>query len=68
MNCPHAEAEQAGRNTGVITIDPMVQDLDGETVRLRDAGVLARIDLLGVPAGRSPGTPRHANCSSIPAW
>lgn len=50
MNCPHAEAARAGRNAGVIAIDPMVQDLDGETVRLRDAGILARIDLLGVPA------------------
>ncbi|MEU8624424.1 cytochrome P450 [Streptomyces sp. NPDC048669] len=28
----------------------MVQDLDGETARLRDAGRLARIELLGVPA------------------
>ncbi|MEU8699109.1 cytochrome P450 [Streptomyces sp. NPDC048680] len=28
----------------------MVQDLDGETARLRDAGRIARIDLLGVPA------------------
>ncbi|MEU2839674.1 cytochrome P450 [Streptomyces sp. NPDC007076] len=28
----------------------MVQDLDGETARLRDAGPLARIELLGVPA------------------
>ncbi|MFI1223395.1 MULTISPECIES: cytochrome P450 [unclassified Streptomyces] len=50
MNCPHAEAAQADRSAGVITIDPLVQDLDGETARLRDAGVLARIDLLGVPA------------------
>ncbi|GGW03091.1 cytochrome P450 [Streptomyces globisporus] len=50
MNCPHAGAARAGRNAGVIAIDPMVQDLDGETVRLRDAGILARIDLLGVPA------------------
>nr|WP_202554664.1 cytochrome P450 [Streptomyces sp. SID4936] len=28
----------------------MVQDLDAETARLRDAGPLARIELLGVPA------------------
>ncbi|MFD3656419.1 cytochrome P450 family protein [Streptomyces sp. 24-1644] len=28
----------------------MVQDLDGETERLREAGPLARIELLGVPA------------------
>ncbi|MGW1294418.1 cytochrome P450 family protein [Streptomyces sp. NPDC002533] len=62
MNCPHAEAAQAGRNTGVITIDPMVQDLDGETVRLRDAGVLARIDLLGVPAWT---VTRHAEARQL---
>ncbi|UFS99764.1 cytochrome P450 family protein [Nocardia huaxiensis] len=35
--CPHA-----------IAIDPMVGDLAGETARLREAGPLARIDLLGV--------------------
>ncbi|WP_032762773.1 cytochrome P450 family protein [Streptomyces sp. CNS654] len=62
MNCPHAEAAQVGRNTGVITIDPMVQDLDGETVRLRDAGVLARIDLLGVPAWT---VTRHAQARQL---
>ncbi|WP_206344444.1 cytochrome P450 family protein [Streptomyces mesophilus] len=33
-----------------LAIDPLVQDLDGETARLRAAGPLARIDLLGVPA------------------
>ncbi|WP_228540074.1 cytochrome P450 [Nocardia sp. XZ_19_385] len=33
-----------------ITIDPMVGDLVGETARLRAAGRLAKIDLLGVPA------------------
>ncbi|MFD6463819.1 cytochrome P450, partial [Streptomyces roseolus] len=33
-----------------ITIDPMVGDLVGETTRLRAAGRLAKIDLLGVPA------------------
>ncbi|MEU9678153.1 cytochrome P450 [Streptomyces parvus] len=62
MNCPHAEAAQVGRKTGVITIDPMVQDLDGETVRLRDAGVLARIDLLGVPAWT---VTRHAQARQL---
>ncbi|MEW2188956.1 cytochrome P450 family protein [Streptomyces microflavus] len=50
MNCPHTGAAQTDRGAGTITIDPMVQDLDGETARLRDAGVLARIELLGVPA------------------
>ncbi|GAB4587869.1 cytochrome P450 family protein [Nocardia sp. IFM 10818] len=37
--CPHA-----------IAIDPMVGDLAGETARLRAAGALTRIELLGVPA------------------
>ncbi|MEW1688339.1 cytochrome P450 [Streptomyces sp. NPDC091265] len=46
MTCPHA----AGPDAGTVVIDPMVQDLDGETERLRDAGRLARIELLGVPA------------------
>ncbi|MFF8982280.1 cytochrome P450 [Streptomyces globisporus] len=62
MNCPHAEAARVGRNAGVITIDPMVQDLDGETVRLRDAGALARIDLLGVPAWT---VTRHAEARQL---
>ncbi|KAF4407506.1 MULTISPECIES: cytochrome P450 [Streptomyces] len=33
-----------------LAIDPMVRDLDAETARLRAAGPLARIELLGVPA------------------
>jgi 2-hydroxy-5-methyl-1-naphthoate 7-hydroxylase len=33
-----------------IAIDPMVGDLSGETARLRAAGPLVNIDLLGVPA------------------
>ncbi|OJF81919.1 cytochrome P450 family protein [Nocardia seriolae] len=37
--CPHA-----------ISIDPMVGDLAGETARLRAAGAVTRIELLGVPA------------------
>ncbi|MFF2556722.1 cytochrome P450 [Nocardia sp. NPDC058058] len=36
--CPHA-----------IAIDPMVADLAGETARLREAGAVTRIELLGVP-------------------
>ena len=40
MNCPHA----------TVVIDPMVQDLDGETERCGTAAPLARIELLGVPA------------------
>ncbi|WP_405683129.1 cytochrome P450 [Streptomyces sp. NBC_00057] len=50
MNCPHAAAQEATLRGGVVVIDPLVQDLDGETARLRDAGPLARIELLGVPA------------------
>ncbi|WLQ39417.1 cytochrome P450 [Streptomyces laculatispora] len=50
MNCPHAAAHTAAPGGGTVVIDPMVQDLDGETARLRDAGRLARIELLGVPA------------------
>ncbi|MFI6940662.1 cytochrome P450 [Streptomyces sp. NPDC050418] len=33
-----------------LSIDPLVQDLDGETARLRAAGPIVRIDLLGAPA------------------
>ncbi|QWF79465.1 cytochrome P450 family protein [Amycolatopsis sp. CA-230715] len=33
-----------------IVIDPLVRDLDGETRRVRQAGALVPIDLLGVPA------------------
>ncbi|WP_067567405.1 cytochrome P450 family protein [Nocardia acidivorans] len=33
-----------------MPIDPMVADLAGETARLREAGPLTRIELLGVPA------------------
>ncbi|MEU0357717.1 cytochrome P450 [Streptomyces cyaneofuscatus] len=40
----------------------MVQDLDGETARLRDAGVLARIELLGVPAWT---VTRHAEARQL---
>jgi cytochrome P450 len=50
VNCPHAAARDAASNGGAVVIDPMVQDLDAETARLRDAGPLARIELLGVPA------------------
>ncbi|WP_326769111.1 cytochrome P450 [Streptomyces sp. NBC_01591] len=50
MNCPHAAAREAASSGGVVVIDPLVQDLDGETACLRDAGPLARIELLGVPA------------------
>jgi len=40
MSCPH----------DTIVIAPMISDLAGETTRLREAGPLAKIDLLGVPA------------------
>ncbi|MEV7676687.1 cytochrome P450 [Streptomyces sp. NPDC088752] len=40
----------------------MVQDLDGETAKLRDAGPLARIDLLGVPAW---AVTRHADARRL---
>ncbi|MFI1190312.1 cytochrome P450 [Streptomyces californicus] len=62
MNCPHTAAAPAGRSTGAVVIDPMVQDLDGETARLRDAGALARIDLLGVPAWT---VTRHAEARQL---
>ncbi|WP_442806088.1 cytochrome P450 family protein [Streptomyces sp. NBC_01257] len=67
MNCPHAaaqEAAQAAAQDGgtVVVIDPMVQDLDGETARLRDAGPLARIELLGVPAWTLT---RHADARQL---
>ncbi|MER7696006.1 cytochrome P450 [Streptomyces sp. NPDC096095] len=62
MNCPHAAATQADGGAGTVVIDPLVQDLDGETARLRDAGVLARIDLLGVPART---VTRHAEARQL---
>lgn len=62
MNCPHTGAAQTDRGAGTITIDPMVQDLDGETTRLRDAGVLARVELLGVPAWT---VTRHAEARQL---
>ncbi|MEU8439258.1 cytochrome P450 [Streptomyces microflavus] len=62
MNCPHTGAAQTDRGAGTITIDPMVQDLDGETARLRDTGVLARIELLGVPAWT---VTRHAEARQL---
>ncbi|MFF5639011.1 cytochrome P450 [Streptomyces sp. NPDC012825] len=62
MTCPHAAAQAAAHNGGTVVIDPMVQDLDGETARLRDAGPLARIDLLGVPAW---AVTRHADARRL---
>ncbi len=63
VTCPHAAAAQAAaRNVGTVVIDPMVQDLDGETAKLREAGPLARIDLLGVPAW---AVTRHADARRL---
>lgn len=62
MNCPHAAAHGAEPGVGTVVIDPMVQDLDGETARLRDAGTLARIELLGVPAWT---VTRHAEARQL---
>ncbi|NLU74901.1 cytochrome P450 [Streptomyces sp. HNM0575] len=59
MSLPASSSSAAHDGTGhdatghggcPIVIDPMVGDLDGETRRLRDAGTLTRIELLGVPA------------------
>ncbi|SCK54931.1 cytochrome P450 [Streptomyces sp. WMMB 322] len=52
MNAPASPSPSpsAGPDECPVVIDPMVRDLDGETRRLREAGALARIDLLGVPA------------------
>jgi 2-hydroxy-5-methyl-1-naphthoate 7-hydroxylase len=50
LNCPHAAAREDASNGPVLVVDPLVQDLEGETARLCDAGPLARIELLGVPA------------------
>lgn len=52
MNCPYA----------TVVIDPMVQDLDGETRTLRDSAPLARIELLGVPAWT---VTRHAEARQL---
>ncbi|MEV5685759.1 MULTISPECIES: cytochrome P450 family protein [unclassified Streptomyces] len=62
MNCPHAAAHGAEPGAGTVVVDPMVQDLDGETARLRDAGALARIELLGVPAWT---VTRHAEARQL---
>ncbi|MER6608755.1 cytochrome P450 [Streptomyces sp. NPDC000927] len=50
MSCPYTAAHGAASSDGTVVIDPLVQDLDGETARLRAAGPLARIELLGVRA------------------
>ncbi|MEV7673761.1 cytochrome P450 [Streptomyces sp. NPDC088752] len=45
MSCPYDHTAASG--TGVIDLDPFVTDLDGESVRLRAAGPLARVVLPG---------------------
>jgi 2-hydroxy-5-methyl-1-naphthoate 7-hydroxylase len=50
MSRPASPSPSAGQDEGPVVIDPMVRSLDEETRRLRDAGTLARIELLGVPA------------------
>ncbi|GAB3651646.1 cytochrome P450 [Streptomyces sparsus] len=45
-----------------VAIDPMVSDLAGETRRLRDAGPLVRIDLLGATAW---SVTRHADARRL---
>ncbi|MEL5959641.1 cytochrome P450 [Streptomyces sp. CLV115] len=62
MNCPHAAAPGAASSGAPVVIDPLVQDLDQETARLRDAGPLARIELLGVPA---LAVTRHATARQL---
>ncbi|MGW4227773.1 cytochrome P450 family protein [Streptomyces sp. NPDC004980] len=53
MNCPHA----------TVVVDPLVQDLDGETEQLTRSGApLARIELLGVPAWT---VTRHAEARQL---
>ncbi|WKV76912.1 cytochrome P450 [Streptomyces sp. SNU607] len=52
MKCPYA----------TVVIDPMVQDLDGETEQLRASVPLARIELLGVPAWT---VTRHAEARQL---
>lgn len=52
MKCPYS----------TVVIDPMVQDLDGETEQLRASVPLARIELLGVPAWT---VTRHAEARQL---
>ncbi|MDB1088151.1 cytochrome P450 [Streptomyces sp. ACA25] len=59
MSCP--VTPPAG-GTGPLAIDPLVQDLTGETLRLREAGPLTRIELLGVPAWT---VTRHAEARAL---
>lgn len=50
MKCPYSGAAGGTGAAEPVVIDPMVGDLDGETARLVEAGPLARVELLGVPA------------------
>ncbi|MGC5341639.1 cytochrome P450 family protein [Streptomyces sp. DT24] len=69
MNCPHAAAREAASGvalaepaSGPLVIDPLVRDLDGETAALCGAGVLTRIELLGVQAWT---VTRHAEARQL---
>lgn len=50
MGSSASDPLEPASNTDPIVIDPLVRDLDAETCKLRAAGPLARIELLGVPA------------------
>ncbi|WP_309051748.1 cytochrome P450 [Streptomyces sp.] len=47
MSCPFDPTASGAGGSGVITLDPFVSDLDGESARLRAAGPLARVVLPG---------------------
>lgn len=61
MSCPYDHTAAPG--TDVITLDPFVGDLDGESARLREAGPLARVVLPGgVPCW---AVTRHAEARKL---
>ncbi|MER5309325.1 cytochrome P450 [Streptomyces sp. NPDC002773] len=61
MSCPYDPTAVSG--TDVITLDPFVGDLDGESARLREAGPLARVVLPGgVPCW---AVTRHAEARKL---
>lgn len=47
MSCPFDPTASGAGGSGVITLDPFVSDLDGESARLRAAGPLAAVELPG---------------------
>lgn len=50
MSCPVDHGTGAAKAAGPLVIDPLMRDLDGETRRLRDAGPVTTIDVMGVTA------------------